>query len=163
VKSFLVLLLAVSSQWAFCEDSTKKFTPQEKISLQGDRVLVVTHASTRWDVKGTIKKSVDISVSFAKGNHIPVVYLQRNLGSSYYAEDQNPDYYVYSSVGEFSFAVPRTFITTGGYYSYCQEGTMLQLVRIWGAEDLKSDLRVCLIAGRVPRLMETLERASKTV
>jgi hypothetical protein len=127
----------------------KEFTEPAKLEVNGDKVLIVTHVCSVWDEKCTTKGANDSVIKFAKDNKIPIIYLQHEFDDkAYFCDDKKPNFFAYSSGGEFSFSVkPKSVISTGGYSSYCHRNTMRDLLAQWAKRQESGD--VCQVTPAI--------------
>lgn len=128
----LLLLFAWSSlSWAACPPH--KLTEPEQVRLDGNAVLIVTHATSTHDARFSTKRGVDEAVRFARDRRIPVVYLQDETPEQFYfMEDCNPDYWVFSAGGEIKFEVPPAHVyVAGGHLENCLSATLHDVMYKW--------------------------------
>lgn len=138
VLSFIVLFVALHCK-ASCP--SHEFTPASKISIHGDSVLVVVHASSSFDARFSSKRGVDEAVRFAKSRHIPVLYLQDDSPDQfYYMEDCSPDYWVYSQGGEINIDLsgPSHLYIVGGHLELCMATTLNAIIEQWSQNQTRN-------------------------
>jgi hypothetical protein len=114
----LVLLLATHAK-AGCSEPI--FTAPQEVKLTGDKVMIVTHASSVFDPRYSTKYGVDAAIKWAKEKKIPVVYLadESPIGS-YFMEDCSPNYWVRSIDGDVVFEVSaKDVFLVGGHAELC--------------------------------------------
>lgn len=117
--------------WPACPPH--KLTEPEQVRLNGDAVLIVTHATSTHDARFSAKRGVDEAVRFAKRSRIPVVYLQDDTPEQFYfMEDCEPDYWVFSAGGEIKFDVPPAHVyIVGGHLELCLSATLHDVMYKW--------------------------------
>lgn len=129
---FTVLsVLMWSSAWASCRQHD--VSPPEKVKIKGDAVLIVVHQSSFFDARHASKRGIDEAVRFAKGNKIPVIYLQDDSPEEFYfMEDCYPDHWVFSSGGEISFEVTASHVyIVGGHLELCMSAALHDIIYQW--------------------------------
>ena len=122
--------LATSGElWAVC--AQPRFTNPQELRIQGDAVMIVTHASAMYDPRYSIKYGLDVAVQVAKAKKIPVIYLADDSPiSMYMTADCDPDYWVYSKDGEIVFPVNvKTIYLAGGHVELCLSRTIHDLIQ----------------------------------
>jgi hypothetical protein len=134
---FPALLLALClplSVSALCPQAP--FVEGNKVRLQGDRVLIVTHATVLHDARFATKRGVDEAVQFAKDRKIPVIYLQDDgPEKGYFMQDCQPDYRVHSEGGELGFEVaPSQVYIVGGHLELCLDVTVNEVLYSWAKQ-----------------------------
>lgn len=132
----LLLLLAgliAASPAALAACPPHAFTDPAHIRIKGDTLMIVTHATATHDARYATKRGVDEAVRFAKGQHIPVIYLQDDTPERFYfMEDCNPDYWAASQGGEVNFAVPASHLyIVGGHLEMCMSATLHDVLYQW--------------------------------
>lgn len=140
MKFFAALALALCSRLALASCPPHPLTEPGKINLEGDSVLIVTHASRFYDARLSSKRGIDEAVKFAKASKIPVIYLQDGSPEAdYYMEDCSPDYWVFSENGEISFEVkPTQVYIAGGHLEKCMYTTVKDLLTSWAKQPAKN-------------------------
>lgn len=120
-----------------------KLTPPDQVKIDNKRVMVVVHASSSFDSRFSTKRGIDEAVRFAKGQMIPVIYLQDDSPEQFYfMEDCNPDYWVASQGGEITFdlgSATQIYIV-GGHLELCLLTASNELIYQWAqkkAQNLK--------------------------
>lgn len=111
-------------------------TDPSKVKITGDRVLIVTHATSFHDARYASKRGVDEAVRYAKQRGIPVIYLQDDTPvEHYFPADCNPDYWVYSEGGELRFPVTANQVyVVGGHLEMCLSITAHDLIYQWARQ-----------------------------
>ena len=119
------------------------FTDPSRVRLNGDSVMIVTHASSNDDGRIASKFGVDEAIHYAKKKHIPVIYLQDDRSPfNYFMEDCSPDYWVHSDGGEVRFDVPPSHVyLVGGHLELCLAVTVNDILMNW-AKKTRRDLTV---------------------
>lgn len=112
------------------------FTDPKNVKLKEGKFLLVTHPSSQWDGRFSSKAGMDSAIRFAKTNALQVVYLQdpdlKETNSTYFFSDCQPDYWVSSDGGEFSFSVPSQVVyAVGGHWELCQNQSVDNLLQAW--------------------------------
>ncbi len=118
-------------------------TNPAQIHIESDAVLLVTHASTRYDARMATKRGVDNAVQFAKNRNVPVIYLEDNAPpEQYLTDDCNPSHWVYSKDGELpiNLRVSQIYVT-GGHLEICLKNTLIDVLEQW-LKQPKRDLTV---------------------
>ena len=115
---------------------------------RGDKLLIVTHASSRWDTKERSKAGLRRTLTEARTARIPTVYLQAgNDPDSYFYGEVRPTYRVASSGGAFGFGFAATHvILAGGHLELCQLETVFSVARVWRERGALGDLRLTVIS-----------------
>jgi len=110
-----------------------QFRPAQELRLDGDSVLIVTHASASFDARFSAKYGVDQAIRFAKDRKIPRIYLvDESPFPLYYMEDCEPDYWVLSIDGEAEFEVaPAHLYVAGGHMELCLSRTLHDVLYKW--------------------------------
>lgn len=132
---FVAALLCLFSQLGQAVCPAHAFTAPEQVRIKGDRALIVVHASATYDSRYATKRGVDEAVAFAKNAKIPVIYLQDDSGEQYYfMQDCEPDYWVHSEGGEFSFDLSgiRHLYVAGGHLELCLYASLNETLNQWG-------------------------------
>ena len=112
--------------------------PHERVQAQAvrfaaDAVLIVTHPSSAHDARLASKRGVDEAVRFAKGQRIPVVYLQDDGPEHlYFVDDCAPDHWIASEGGEIAFpTLPPHVFVAGGHLELCLSHTLHDVLLTW--------------------------------
>jgi len=119
-RALLVLALCFAAHAkAGCPEPT--FTAPQDLKLTGEKVMIVTHASSVFDSRYSTKHGVDAAVKWAKEKKIPIVYLaDESPMSSYFMEDCSPSYWVRSVDGDVVFEVKaKDIFLVGGHAELC--------------------------------------------
>ncbi len=108
-------------------------TPPEKVKFAGDSVMIVVHQSSAYDARFSTKRGIDEAIRFAKGRHIPVIYLQDDTPDEFYfMADCNPDFRVFSGGGEISFEVTANHVyIVGGHLELCMSAALHDIIYQW--------------------------------
>lgn len=140
MKILVAFTLALCSQVALAACPKHQFTDPEKLVLNGDSVLIVTHASMFYDARLSSKRGIDEAVSFARNGKIPIVYLQDGSPEAdYFMNDCNPDYWIYSEAGELKFDVKASHVyIVGGHLEKCMYTTVHDLLDSWAKQSMKN-------------------------
>lgn len=111
----------------------QKLRTGENVVVNGDSILLVVHASSKYDPQFVAKRGVDEAVAFAREMHMPVVYLEDEPPEQFhYTEDCAPDYWVYSEGGEIPFPVgARHVYIAGGHLELCLSLAANQVIEQW--------------------------------
>ncbi len=136
MKFFFFIAVALSSEMAFATCNTQAVSDAYQVSLITDSVLIVTHASARFDPRFASKYGVDRATSFARREGIPMVYLQDDLGEpNDFTEECAPEYRVFSANGEVGFeVVPSHVYVAGGHLEQCLFSTVHDVMFSWSAQ-----------------------------
>lgn len=148
MKPFVVLALALFSEvaLAICQP---QFSDPAQISLNGDSVLIVTHASATYDTRLSSKRGIDEAISFAKRKGIPVIYLQdKTPAEKYFTADCSPDYRVFSQNGELPFEVKASHVyVVGGHLEHCLSRTVEGVINSWARQQVRDRTLTFLMDG----------------
>jgi len=149
LRSFVVAVAFAAVPWAASAAGCPPhaFTPPSQVRLNGDSVLIVTHATAFHDARYVTKPGIDAAVRFAKSHRIPVVYLQDDESPElYFIEDCRPDYWVRSQDGEIPFDVPATHVfVAGGHLELCLSRTLHDVLERWSREPQRNRSMVFLM------------------
>ncbi|MDA8792512.1 hypothetical protein N9N67_04655 [Bacteriovoracaceae bacterium] len=129
MKKIILFFFLISHAFSF-EYCRPQFTPDEKVSLKKNSLLIVTHATTEFDELSRAKKSTNLTIQRFLQQNNDVVYLQGEaFPEKYYYQFCTPKYYVLSYGGEFFFNFSATDITTiGGHWQACQLITTRKII-----------------------------------
>lgn len=109
-----------------------KFSNPNKISSPNNVVVLVTHPSVAYDFSTSAKDGIDRLASFAKQTQSTSIFLQNTNLVDVYTLNCEPDYWISSQAGEFSFLLQsETVFFGGGYWELCQESTLTDVIRSW--------------------------------
>lgn len=124
-------------------------------------MLLVTHACKRWDQYCTTKIANQELVALARASKVPIVFLQEDLTEAgYFCPARKGETVLKSQRGELpeplyvwpshwddgpTFA-SRKIVSTGGYFSACQQQTIRTLVARWANTHDSYDLYLPLDA-----------------
>lgn len=106
------------------------------VHIDADAMLVVTHASARYDARLSTKRGVDDAVRFARARGLPVVYLEDGSPPELQlADDCRPDHWLYSENGELpiDFRASRVYVA-GGHLEVCLANTLLDIMERWSKQ-----------------------------
>jgi len=150
MRIFAVLLLSLLPHlvWAACPPH--HFANPKSVRLNGDSMLIVTHATSFHDSRLATKRGVDEAVAFAKRHKIPVVYLQDTdtPAQLYFMDDCKPDYWVESQNGEVPFAVtPSHVYVVGGHLELCLSETLHGILESWAKQPKRNLTMTFLMDG----------------
>ncbi len=114
----------------------RPFTDPSQVRIKGDSVLIVVHASSKYDARLASKRGIDEAVQFAKGKGIPVVFLEDESPEKFhFTDDCNPDYWVFSEGGEVTFEVPaRHLYIAGGHLELCLSVALHSILNQWARQ-----------------------------
>jgi hypothetical protein len=132
--SLVFLFLFAGPALAGCP--THGFTDPAQVRLDGDAVLIVTHASSNFDARASTKRGLDDAVRFAKDRKVPVVYLQDDSPEDlYFMDDCNPHHWVSSRDGEVPFDIRASHVyVAGGHLELCLSTTLHDILSIWSRQ-----------------------------
>lgn len=132
-RTFLLVALCMLSSQALAICPPHQYTAPSRIRLQGDSVMIVTHATSTHDARFSSKRGVDEAVRFARSQRISVIYLQDDTPNEFYfMEDCDPNYWVFSQGGEIGFDVPPTHLyIAGGHLELCMSATLHDVLYNW--------------------------------
>lgn len=125
----------------------KAFDDPAKVALQGDTLVLITHATETYDARRTTEPGLSELLSAANGASAPVISLQDSR------EDQS-NYFLPASAklaavlasggGEFDMVnlkIPMSHvISAGGYFERCEFHSMLYLLTAWASEWARTGL-----------------------
>jgi hypothetical protein len=127
--------------------SCPKDTPfdSNSVNIQGDAVMIVTHASSSYDSRLASKRGVEYAIRYARAKNIPLIYLADQQAASpehFYIDDCKPNHWVHSKDGEIAFDVraSRLYIV-GGHLEVCLLNTLQDVLLRW-AKQPRHDLTV---------------------
>jgi len=126
-------LLCLFPAWIWAACPPHRTAGPGEVRLQGDAVLIVVHPSSTFDARFSSKRGIDEAVRFAKGNRIPVIYLQDDSPEAFYfTQDCTPDHWVYSDEGELNFDVtPAHVYVAGGHLEMCLSTALDEILYQW--------------------------------
>jgi hypothetical protein len=132
---FIVLMLCASLAHAYCPPRT--LVTSAEVKAAQDSLLIVTHASTKYDARLATKYGLDLATNFARGRGIPMVYLQDDMvEANYFAEDCSPEYWLYSANGELGFDVLSSHVyLAGGHLEQCLYTTVNDVIFSWAYQE----------------------------
>jgi hypothetical protein len=137
MKSLLLVLLALFAglAQAYCPSPTLG-TPDE-IRADQDSLLILTHASTKFDGRLATKYDVDRATQFARQHGIPMIYLQDDAAeANYFTEDCAPQYWLHSANGELGFEVQSSNVyVAGGHLEQCLFTTVNEVIASWAGQE----------------------------
>jgi hypothetical protein len=150
MKAFFIIAFALCSGLAHATCPTRPLGDPYEVSLNTDSVLIVTHASAKYDPRFSSKYGVDLATSFARKNGIPMVYLQDDYGEQdYFTEECAPEYWVFSANGELGFQVqPSHVYVAGGHLEQCLFSTVHDVVYSW-SEQPERDLTLTFLMDAI--------------
>ena len=136
IQFIAAIILALLPQIGLAVCPQHDFADPAKFRLDGDAVMIVTHATSYHDARFSSKRGVDEAVRFAKERRIPVVYLQDGSPDQYYfMEDCDPAYWVSSEGGEVNFDVqPSHLYIVGGHLETCMSTTLHDVLFQWSKQ-----------------------------
>ena len=143
----IIALLAVALLPHFAVASCPKntFTEPDRVNIQSESVMIVTHASVSYDARLASKRGVEQAIQFARSRRMPLIYLaddQAGSPENFFVDDCNPNYWVYSKDGEIAFNVRASHVyVVGGHLEVCLLNTLQDLMSRW-ARQPKHDLTV---------------------
>lgn len=146
MNKLLITLLFLLANSAFATCLKPELTPAKDVRIEGDTVMIVTHASAAFDPRYASKYGVDLAVKFAKSKNISVIYLvSDDPMEGYFMADCNPTYWVYSSGGEMEFNVTASNLyIVGGHLELCMSRTMNDVIFNW-SKQAPRDLHVTYV------------------
>lgn len=120
-----------------------KRSPPAEVRINADAMLVVTHASARYDARLSTKRGVDSAVKFAKSKGLPVLYLEDGSPAEFQLPDDcNPDHWLHSEEGELpvDFRGNQVYVA-GGHLEVCLANTLVDVMDRW-AKQPRRDLTI---------------------
>lgn len=137
MKSLLVIALALFPCMAQAYCPARTLSSPDQVSLDTDSVLIVTHASARYDTGFSTKQGLDHATSIAREKGVPLVYLQDDAAEQdYFTKDCAPEYWVLSENGELGFHVlPSHVYVAGGHLEQCLYRTVQDVIFSWSVQD----------------------------
>jgi len=106
------------------------------VRIDTDAMLVVTHASARYDARRSTKFGVDSAVKFARSRGMPVLYLEDGSPAEFQLPDDcNPDHWLRSEEGEFpvEFRASHVYVA-GGHLEVCLANTLIDVLDRWSRQ-----------------------------
>lgn len=148
-KFLLTAGLLFWANTAFAACPKHGFTNPDKVRLNSDSVLIVTHANASYDSRFTSKRGIDEAVSYAKKKKTPVIYLNNDSpGDYYFMEDCKPDYWVQSEDGEIGFEVtPAHVYIVGGHLERCMLLSVNDILESWAKQEKRNLTLTYLMDG----------------
>jgi hypothetical protein len=144
----LLLFLAMggAARAATCPDA--EYANEWEMRLPQDRLLIVTHVSRYWDEHESSKKGANAAVRLAKGEGVPVVYLQGPRSrAGYFYDDCDPTYTVGSMAGEISFEFDaREVLSVGGHFEECEQQTVQDVIKVLTRKHPREAVKVTELA-----------------
>lgn len=136
MRAFWILVLGFTAFVVHASCPPHKFTDPAQVRIDGDSVMIVTHASSNDDGRIASKFGVDEAVRFAQKNRIPIIYLQDDRPAErYFMENCSPDYWVYSQGGEIPFALTQSNVyIAGGHLELCLAVTLNEILEKWAKQ-----------------------------
>jgi len=138
---FAAALLLPHAATAAC-GPYKRSSPAE-VRINADAMLVVTHASARYDARRSTKHGVDSAVRFARAKGLPVLYLEDGSPAEFQLPDDcNPDHWLYSEEGELpvDFRASHVYVA-GGHLEVCLANTLVDVMDRWSRQQ-RRDLTI---------------------
>src|SRR5262245_20793841 len=134
----LAALFSLVSSFAAASCTQHAFTEPSRVTPAGDSLMIVTHATAKYDPRLASKRGVEEAVRFAKTGRIPLVYLadRGNAAPDQYLVDEcSPDYWVYSEEGEIRFDLRATHLyVVGGHLEVCLLVTLVDVLQKWSKQ-----------------------------
>ncbi len=148
-----ILLFAMFSLWAgMAQAYCPPLTPGAPAEIRADQdsLLILTHASTKYDGRLATKYGVDRATRFARRHGIPMVYLQDDADeSNYFTEDCSPQYWLYSASGELGFEVQSSNVyVAGGHLEQCLFTTINEVISSWAGQE-KRDISLTYLMDAI--------------
>ncbi|MCB9091552.1 MAG: hypothetical protein H6621_09045 [Halobacteriovoraceae bacterium] len=139
---FIIWFLSSTQVFAYAPCPQVSFTEPQDVKYSSDKLLIVTHPSTLWDGRYSSKMGMDEAVKFAKSNQMTVIYLQgQDERDTYFFSDCNPDFWVSSGGGEFSFDITANHVyAVGGHWELCERNTQEDVMKSWSERGEKVNL-----------------------
>ena len=162
MKVLALSILALVAGPALASCPTPEFTDPAQVRLNGNAVMLVTHASSTYDARASTKRGVDEAVRFAKQKRIPVVYLQDDSpGEFYLMDDCLPDYRVLSRDGEIGFDIQSSHVyVAGGHLELCLSHTLHDVLGAW-ARQSKRNLTVTYLMDAIYSNGKSIEESDR--
>jgi hypothetical protein len=149
MKFLIALAFALVSAAVFASCPEHNFTDPSNVLLNGDSVLIVTHASANYDARFSSKRGLDEATGFAKRKGIPIIYLQDDSPNrDYFMGECDPAYWVFSEGGELSFEVrPSHVYVAGGHLEKCLSVTVHDILNSWARQPMRNLTLTYLMDG----------------
>lgn len=137
MKLIFVIALALLPGLAQAYCPTRPLSSPDQVSLDTDSVLIVTHASARYDTRFSTKQGLDYATSIARGKGVPLVYLHDDAAEQdYFTKDCAPEYWIFSENGELGFHVlPSHVYVAGGHLEQCLFRTVQDVIFSWSMQN----------------------------
>lgn len=137
MRILLFALLALCSGLAHAYCPARTLGTSDEVRADQDSLLILTHASTRYDARLATKSGVDQATQFARRHSIPMVYLQDDAAEAdYFTEDCSPQYWLYSASGELGFEVQSSNVfVAGGHLEQCLLTTVSEVMASWAGQE----------------------------
>jgi len=138
-KHWHILLIAVSAllpDFATAACGPYKRSSPAEVRINADAMLVVTHASARYDARFSTKRGIDNAVKFAKSKGLPVLYLEDGSPAEFQLPDDcNPDHWLHSEEGELpvDFRASHVYVA-GGHLEVCLANTLVDVMDRWAKQ-----------------------------
>lgn len=136
MKRLLFVFLALFAGLAQAYCPPRALGAPDEIKVEQDSLLIVTHASTKYDARLATKFGLDLAINFAKVRGIPMVYLQDDaVEANYFTEECSPEYWLYSANGELGFEVQSSNVfLAGGHLEQCLFTTVNEVISSWAGQ-----------------------------
>lgn len=137
VKHLLFIVLALCAGLAHAYCPPRPLGTPDEIKVVQDSLLIVTHASTKYDARLATKYGLDLATNFARMRGIPMVYLQDDaIEANYFTEECAPEYWLYSASGELGFEVQSSNVfLAGGHLEQCLFTTVNEVILSWAGQE----------------------------
>ena len=140
MKALLALALSLLAGSVLAACPAPAFTKPGDIALTGKSLLIVTHASARFDPRFSSKRGVNEATTYARSRKIPIIYLHDDgPGQDYFMDDCDPTYWVRSEEGELPFAIaPSHVYVAGGHLEKCLSTTVHDILYSWARQPARN-------------------------
>ena len=150
MRTLLFVLFALWAGLAHAYCPARTLGTADEVRADQDSLLILTHASTRYDARLATKSGVDQATQFARRHGIPMVYLQDDAAEAdYFTEDCAPEYWLQSASGELGFEVQSSHVyVAGGHLEQCLLTTVSEVMASWAGQE-KRDLSLTYLMDAI--------------
>ncbi len=133
-----VLALAWLPHSAVASCAKTGFSDAGNVNVQGNAMMIVTHASESYDARLASKRGVEQAIRYARSKRMPLIYLADDGDASpgrFYIDDCHPSHWVYSKDGEIAFDVRAAHLyIVGGHLEVCLLNSLQDVISRWAQQ-----------------------------